>query len=99
MTTSDKLREIAEKHGISAVNCSWIELSPIEQQKLLSDLTALISEGYVEKEKYDQLREDNKKLHEYLNAVTRENNPFPDRPNPRDVNPYDSKAIKRSRKR
>ena len=90
--TSDKLREFCENWRSGLIKHGGIP-------EMLSDLTALISENYVEKDKYDQLREDNKKLHEYLNAVTRENNPFPDRPNPRDVNPYDSKAIKRSRKR
>ena len=49
MTPSDKLREIAEKYGISSTNTSWIELFPLQQQNLLSDLTALISEDYIEK--------------------------------------------------
>ena len=102
MSNTDKLREFAHKYGVEYTDSpfySGFKQTANSVKTCLSDLTALISEDYVEKEKYDQLREDNKKLHEYLNAVTRENNPFPDRPNPRDVNPYDSKAIKRSRKR
>lgn len=55
MSNTDKLREIAEKYGISSTNTSWIELFPLQQQNLLADLTALISEGYVEKAKYDEL--------------------------------------------
>ena len=55
MTPSDKLREIAEKWGwfvktISLDNHRF-ELNKNPEQ-LLSDLTALISEGYVEKSKY-----------------------------------------------
>ena len=54
MTPSDKLREIAEKWGwfvktISLDNHRF-ELNKNPEQ-LLSDLTALISEGYVSKEK------------------------------------------------
>ena len=40
----------------------------------------------------DNLLEENKRL----KAIIDNHNPFPDRPNPRDVNPYDSKAVKRT---
>jgi len=45
MSNTDKLREIIEKHhGMTFLNISGC----------VSDLTALISEGYVEKAKYDE---------------------------------------------
>ena len=43
----------------------------------------------------DELKEENTRLKMKLWSQ----NPYPDRPNPRDVNPYDSKAIKRTKKR
>jgi len=58
MTTSDKLREIAHKYGGAIITgygqssaSGSTEMFTAEEQ-CLSDLTALISEGYVTKEKY-----------------------------------------------
>ena len=58
MTTSDKLREIAHKYGGAIITgygqssaSGFTEMFTAEEQ-CLSDLTALISEGYVTKEKY-----------------------------------------------
>jgi len=56
MTPSDKLREIAVKW------CPWSEKTSFKRNgkdyvpfnQMVSDLTALISEGYVEKAKYDE---------------------------------------------
>lgn len=42
----------------------------------------------------DELKEENTKLKMKLWAQ----NPYPGRPNPRDVNPYDSRAIKRTKR-
>ena len=57
MTTSDKLREFAEKWGwfVKAISLDnhRFELNK-DPEKCLSDLTALISEHYVEKAKYDE---------------------------------------------
>ncbi len=56
MTTSDKLREIARKHfpidKDVRNNTIYNQIQQSKQDSLLSDLTALISEGYVTKEKY-----------------------------------------------
>ena len=41
----------------------------------------------------EELREENKRL----KAQIAEHNPFPGRPNPRDVNPYDIGSVKRAR--
>jgi len=60
MTTSDKLREIADMWGfrIVAEDCDDpnTEFETIDDSnKLFSDLTALISEHYVPKDDYDKL--------------------------------------------
>ena len=47
MTTSDKLREFCENWRSDLIKHGGIP-------EMLSDLTALISEGYVEKAKYDE---------------------------------------------
>jgi len=56
MTPSDKLREIARKHfpidKDVKNNTIYNQIQQSKQDSLLSDLTALISEGYVEKAKY-----------------------------------------------
>ena len=58
MTTSDKLREIATRHfpveEKLSNNSLYNQLQQSSQDNLLSDLTALISEDYVEKAKYDE---------------------------------------------
>ena len=57
MSNTDKLREIAEKHhGMTFLNISGC----------VSDLTALISEGYVEKSKYAELLRQRDELREAL---------------------------------
>ena len=50
MTTSDKLREIAEKWA-RPINSPHDDEEAT--QEVLSDLTALISEGYVSKEEHE----------------------------------------------
>ena len=72
MTTSDKLREIAEKWGwfvktISLDNHRF-ELNKNPEQ-LLSDLTALISEHYTANEEVDKMVEE--KLREELIAYVK----------------------------
>ena len=53
MTTSDKLREFADKWGFSQDKTDEGFLIDNDRtRQCLSDLTALISEGYVTKEKY-----------------------------------------------
>ena len=64
MTPSDKLREIVEKWGYTVEFGEWHEDD--ERDELLSDLTALISEGYVEKSKYDELLRQRDELREAL---------------------------------
>ena len=70
MTTSDKLREIAHKYGGAIITgygqssaSGSTEMFTAEEQ-CLSDLTALISEGYVEKHKYDELLRQRDELRE-----------------------------------
>ena len=59
MTTSDKLREIAEKYFPTEERLSnyslYNQLQQSNQDNLLSDLTALISEHYVAKEEVDKM--------------------------------------------
>ena len=67
MTTSDKLREIAEKWG-------WlmhpIFETPVDKvNSCLSDLTALISENYVDKAKYDEAVRQRDELKEALKQL------------------------------
>lgn len=50
MTTSDKLREIAEKYFPCVGTKNDREYRKMEQDALVSDLTALISEHYYPKE-------------------------------------------------
>ena len=58
MSNTDKLREIAKRYGGSIVvgygqpSGSGSQLVVTAEEQLFSDLTALISEGYVEKSKY-----------------------------------------------
>jgi len=70
MTPSDKLREIAEKYktgGYRIVN-DYAGNKTMQrydnENELLSDLTALISENYVEKAKYDELLRQRDELRE-----------------------------------
>ena len=72
MTTSDKLREIAHKYGGAIITgygqssaSGFTEMFTAEEQ-CLSDLTALISEGYVEKAKYDEAVRQRDELREAL---------------------------------
>jgi len=67
MTTSDKLREFADKWGFSQDKTEEGFLIDNDRTKqCLSDLTALISEGYVEKHKYDELLRQRDELREAL---------------------------------
>ena len=60
MSNTDKLREIIEKHhGMTFLNISGC----------VSDLTALISEDYVEKAKYDKLVDDYMRLLDQYDAL------------------------------
>jgi hypothetical protein len=74
MSNTDKLREIAEKWGwfvktISLDNHRF-ELNKNPEQ-LLSDLTALISEDYVEKAKYDEAVRQRDELREDIEYLAR----------------------------
>ena len=70
MTTSDKLREIARKHfpidKDVKNNTIYNQIQQSKQDSLLSDLTALISEDYVEKAKYDEAVRQRDELREAL---------------------------------
>ena len=66
MSNTDKLREIATRHfpveEKLSNNSLYNQLQQSSQDNLLSDLTALISENYVEKAKYDELLRQRDKL-------------------------------------
>ena len=70
MTTSDKLREFAEKWSTEIAGNYDDELDVVtmltNEDELLSDLTALISEDYVEKAKYDEAVRQRDELKEAL---------------------------------
>ena len=61
MTTSDKLREIARKHfpidKDVKNNTIYNQIQQSKQDSLLSDLTALISEHYIDKDIHERLVE------------------------------------------
>ncbi len=65
MTPSDKLREIVDK-TFPLFGSRLDEWRKVERDKLLSALTALISEGYVEKAKYDEAVRQRDELREAL---------------------------------
>jgi hypothetical protein len=64
MTTSDKLREFGQK--VMREYGRWWGVEAKDADKFVSDLTALISEDYVEKEKYDEAVRQRDKLREAL---------------------------------
>ena len=72
MSNTDKLREIAKRYGGSIVvgygqpSGSGSQLVVTAEEQLFSDLTALISEGYVEKAKYDDAVRQRDELREAL---------------------------------
>ena len=70
MTTSDKLREIAAKWKLTQADLEiWKAERRIVQTPIpgfLSDLTALISEDYVERAEYDELLRQRDELREAL---------------------------------
>ncbi len=71
MTNEQKLREIAEKWGFSQYKTDEGFLIDNDRTKeCLSDLTALISEHYYPKEKYDELLRQRDELKEALINVT-----------------------------
>ena len=73
MTTSDKLREIAEKYFPTEERLSnyslYNQLQQSNRDNLLSDLTALISEHYTANEEVDKMVEE--KLREELIAYVK----------------------------
>jgi len=68
MSNTDKLREIAFKWGCRTIPSHDFTDDKYEDKskELLSDLTALISEGYVEKAKYDEAVRQRDELREAL---------------------------------
>ena len=77
MSNTDKLREIAHKYGGAIITgygqssaSGSTEMFTAEEQ-CLSDLTALISENYVEKSKYDELLRQRDELMEALEEQKR----------------------------
>jgi len=65
MTPSDKLREIVDK-TFPLFGSRLDEWRKVERDMLLSDLTALISEGYVSKEEHDKAVQQRDELREAL---------------------------------
>ena len=72
MTNEQKLREIAKRYGGSIVvgygqpSGSGSQLVVTAEEQLFSDLTALISEGYVSKEEHDKALQQRDELREAL---------------------------------
>jgi len=64
MTTSDKLREFGQK--VMREYGRWWGVEAKDADKFVSDLTALISEDYVEKAKYDEAVRQRDELREAL---------------------------------
>ena len=58
------------------------------------EFATLHAQQIAEKMAEEKLREENEKLKDML----RSHNPFPNRPNPRDVNPYDIGSVKMARR-
>ncbi len=70
MTTSDKLREFADKWGFSQDKTDEGFLIDNDRtRQCLSNLTALISEDYVEKAKYDEAVRQRDELREALKLL------------------------------
>ena len=71
MSNTDKLREIAFKWGCRTIPSHDFTDDKYEDKskELLSDLTALISEGYVEKAKYDEAVRQRDELREALKEL------------------------------
>ena len=67
MTTSDKLREFGQK--VMREYGRWWGVEAKDADKFVSDLTALISEGYVEKAKYDEAVRQRDELREALHEL------------------------------
>ena len=67
MTTSDKLREFGQK--VMREYGRWWGVEAKDADKFVSDLTALISEGYVEKAKYDEAVRQRDELREALKQL------------------------------
>lgn len=70
MSNTDKLREIVDK-TFPLFGSRLDEWRKVERDKLLSDLTALISEDYVEKAKYDEAVRQRDELMEALEEQKR----------------------------
>ena len=64
MTTSDKLREFGQK--VMREYGRWWGVEAKDADKFVSDLTALISEGYIERTKYNELLQQRDELREAL---------------------------------
>jgi len=70
MTPSDKLREFADKWGFSQDKTDEGFLIDNDRtRQCLSDLTALISEGYVSKKEHEKLAEDYQRLLEQYDRL------------------------------
>lgn len=87
MKAEKAIKEFAEK---VAAKVTWAGAIGIDKNWLVEPLTALISEHYVAKEEVDKMVSE--RMEQYKAQ-------FKDRPNPLEVNPYDSKGIKRIRNR
>ena len=69
MTPSDKLREMTDIEQAKRDLAQKWEIDLHRQKILFSDLTALISENYVEKAKYDELVDDYMRLLDQYDAL------------------------------
>ena len=72
-------------------NLSKCELIDVDVVRDATLHAQKIADKMVE-ERLSELKKENEKLKRQIQSF----NPFPNRPNPRSVNPYDSKAIKRT---
>jgi len=71
MSNTDKLQEIAFKWGCRTIPSHDFTDDKYEDKskELLSDLTALISEGYVSKKEHEKLAEDYQRLLEQYDRL------------------------------
>ena len=67
MSNTDKLREFGQK--VIREYGRWWGIEEKDTDKFLSDLTALISEGYVSKEKHDKVLQQRDELREALRGA------------------------------
>ena len=67
MTTSDKLREISDRHLRSELNTE--RLTPLQWEGIMRTIENVISEDYVEKAKYDEAVRQRDELREALKQI------------------------------